>query len=64
MDNIIIFLSVYSGWMDVLEFLAYGMTRSGGGGDSAKAHLNSWSSTDAVSLSAISQLSCRNQKPT
>jgi hypothetical protein len=32
MDNGIVLLSVSSGWMDVLEVLALGMTGLGGGG--------------------------------
>jgi hypothetical protein len=52
--------SVSSGWMDILEVLASGMTESRG--DSAKACFNSWSSTDAISLSAISQLSLSQSK--
>jgi hypothetical protein len=55
MDNGIVLLSVSSGWMDVLEVLALGMTGLGGG-DSAKACFNSWSSVNASNLSAVSQL--------
>jgi hypothetical protein len=51
MDNRIILMSVSSDWMHVLEVLASGNTESGG--DSAKACFNSWSSMDAVSLSAV-----------
>jgi hypothetical protein len=47
-------LSVSSGWMDVLVVLASAMI--GSELDSAKAFFNSWSSTDAASLSAVSQL--------
>jgi hypothetical protein len=46
--------------MDVLEVLASSMT--GFGGDSVKACFNSWSSVDAVSLSAVSQLSLSQSK--
>jgi hypothetical protein len=50
-DNGIILLSVSSGWMDVLEVLASGMT--GSEGDSGKAYFNSWSSVDVVSLPVV-----------
>jgi hypothetical protein len=42
-DNGTILLSESSGWMDVLDDLASGMIRSGGGGggDSTKAVFNS-----------------------
>jgi hypothetical protein len=43
-----------------LGVLASGMT--GSNGDSAKACFSSWSSTDAISLSAISQLSLSQSK--
>jgi hypothetical protein len=59
-DNGIILLGVSSGWMDVLEVLASGMT--GSEGDSAKACFNSWSYMDVVILSAISQLSLLQSK--
>jgi hypothetical protein len=60
MDNGIVLLSVSSGWMDVLEVLASGMT--GSGWDSANSCLNSWSSMDASNLSAVSQLSRSQSK--
>jgi hypothetical protein len=60
MDNRIAMLSVFSGWMDVLEVLASARTRSGE--DSAKAYLSSWSSTDASNLLAVSQLSLSQSK--
>jgi hypothetical protein len=50
-------LSVSSSWMGVL---ASGMT--GSGGDSAKACFNSWSSMDANSQQAVSQLSLSQSK--
>jgi hypothetical protein len=55
MDNRIVLLSKSSDWMNVLEVLASGMT--GSGGDSAMSSFKSWSSTDAVTLSIVSQLS-------
>jgi hypothetical protein len=60
-DNGIVLLSVSSGWMDVLEVLASGITGSRGA-DSAKAGFNSWSSVDAASLSAVMQLSLSKPK--
>jgi hypothetical protein len=51
MDGTVLLSESY-GWMDVLEVLDLGMTRSGG--NSAKAFFNSWSSADVVSLSAVS----------
>jgi hypothetical protein len=60
MDNGIVLLSVSSGWMDVLEVLASGMT--GSRGNSAKACFNLWSSTDASNLSTVSQLSLSQSK--
>jgi hypothetical protein len=54
-DNRIVLLSESSDWMDILEILASGMARSRE--DSAKAYFKSWSSVDAMSLSAISQFS-------
>jgi hypothetical protein len=52
-DNETVLLSESSDWMFVLDVLASGMIGSGGGGDSAKAFFNSWSSADAVSLSLV-----------
>jgi hypothetical protein len=57
-DNGIVLLSVSSGWMDVL---ASDMTESRG--YSAKAYFSSWSSADASSLSAVSQLSIVVESP-
>jgi hypothetical protein len=45
-DKGIVLLSESSGWMDVLEVLASGMTRSRG--DLVKACFKSWSSTDVM----------------
>jgi hypothetical protein len=42
--------------MGILGVLSLGMIGSKGGGDSAKANFKSWSSTDVVSLSTVSQL--------
>jgi hypothetical protein len=44
-DNEVVLLSASSGWLDVLEVLASGMT--GSGWDLAKACFNSWSSAYA-----------------
>jgi hypothetical protein len=60
MDNGMVLLSESSNWMEILEVLTSGMT--GSGGDSAKAYFKSWSSTDAVSLSVVSQLSLSQSK--
>jgi hypothetical protein len=57
MGNGIVLLSVSSGWMDILEVLASSMT--GSRGDLAKAY---FSSTETISLSAISQLSISQTK--
>jgi hypothetical protein len=59
-DNGIVLLCVSFDWMDVMEVLASGMT--GSREDSTKACFNSWSSTDAVSLSTVSQLSLTQSK--
>jgi hypothetical protein len=64
-DNRTVLLSLSSGWMDILEVLALGMTGSGGlgeRGNSTKAYFNSWSSWDSMSLSAVSQLSLSQLK--
>jgi hypothetical protein len=45
---------VSSGSMDILEFLASGMTGSGGAGDSAKACFSSLNFVDAISLLVVS----------
>jgi hypothetical protein len=58
--NRIVLLSVSSDWIDVLEVVASGMTKSGG--NSAKAYFSSWSSTDAISLLLVSQLSLSQSK--
>jgi hypothetical protein len=59
-DNGIVLLSESFDWMDILEVLASGMT--GSEGDSAKACFNSWSFVNAMSLSAVSQLSLSQSK--
>jgi hypothetical protein len=56
----IIFLSISSGLMDVLEVLASGMIRSGGGLGQGPLYLLELA--DAISLSALSQLSLSQSK--
>jgi hypothetical protein len=55
MDNGTVLLSESSGWMDILEVFASGMT--GSEAESVKSYFKSWSSADVVSLSIVSRLS-------
>jgi hypothetical protein len=48
-------------WLDGRLGLGHDQVR-GGGGDSAKAYFSFWSSTNAISLSAVSQLSLSQSK--